>query len=80
MQTLDLCQACASGEDKYKHNFDTQTCRFGKLEVLLNNSKDPVEDLHVMECMPLSMAYMIVGLAKERNKTILAVMQEEKLA
>jgi hypothetical protein len=81
MTEQEICKACGTGNKKHKHNYDTKTCRYGRLQALsFLTEKEQVEALRAEERFSLSMAEMIVGLAKERKKSILEVMQEEQVA
>jgi hypothetical protein len=76
----EICRACATGDSKQKHNQDSKTCRFGRLRSLnFLPEEEQIEALRAEECFSKEIAEMIVGLSKERNVSILEVLEEEKL-
>jgi hypothetical protein len=76
----EICPACATGKRNSKHNWDRKTCRFGRLEAISFLEHDEqIEALRVEERLPVEVATMVVALAKERNKNVLEILQEEKM-
>lgn len=77
----EICKACATGLNKYRHNMDLNTCRYGRLAAieLLETDEEKIESLRVEERLNPYLAKMVVSLAKERGKTILEVLREENL-
>jgi hypothetical protein len=80
MTEQEICKACATGNSKNKHNQDTNTCRYGRLNALqFLPEEEQVEALRAEERLAKPMAEFIVQMAKERNSSVLAVMEEEKV-
>lgn len=75
----EICRACAVGSTKAKHNFDSKTCRYGRLQSLdsLATDEEKIEALRVEERLGLEVASMILSLSKERGKSIIEILREE---
>jgi len=79
-EKVEMCKACATGNEKHSHNGDPNSCIKGRMELIRHlKPVEQIEQLMIHERLPASLGKFILKLSKERKKTPIEIIEEEGL-